>query len=148
MRSLSEGDRIQFTASANGLKVANRELGTVESIGDGRLHLKMDGGRTVGLDPNKHLRLDYGYAVTGHSSQDQTADRVLIHADTELAAKDLLNSRMAYVATSRGAHDARIFTNNAAALGSDLSSYIQRIVWLLAADGLETDLYILLLRLR
>ena len=84
--------------------MANRELGTIESIGgDGRLHLKMDGGRAVELDPNRHPHLDYGYAVTSHSSQGQTADRVLIHVDTELGAKDLLNSRMAYVAVSRGA---------------------------------------------
>ena len=52
MRSFSVGDRIQFTAPANELKVANRELGTIESIEeDGRLRLKMDGGRTVELDP-------------------------------------------------------------------------------------------------
>ena len=70
---------------------------------------------------NRHLHLDYGYAVTSHSSQGQTADRVLIHVDTELGAKDLLNSRMAYVAVSRGAHDAQIFTNNASALGQELS---------------------------
>jgi hypothetical protein len=31
---------------------------------------------------------------------------------TELGAKDLLNSRMAYVAVSRGAHDTQIFTND------------------------------------
>jgi ATP-dependent exoDNAse (exonuclease V) alpha subunit len=122
LRSFSEGDRIQFTAPANDLKVANRELGTFESIdGDGRLRLKMDGGRAVELDPNRHIHLDHGYAVTSHSSQGQTADRVLIHVDTELAAKDLLNSRMAYVAVSRGAHDAQIFTSNAAALGKELS---------------------------
>ena len=37
MRSFSVGDRIQFTAPANELKVANRELGTIESIEeDGR----------------------------------------------------------------------------------------------------------------
>jgi hypothetical protein len=48
MRSFSVGDRIQFTAPANELKVANRELGTVKRIDeDGRLRLKMDGGRTV-----------------------------------------------------------------------------------------------------
>jgi hypothetical protein len=40
---------------------------------------------------------------TTHPSQGQTADRVLIHVDTELGAKDLLNNRMAYVAVSRGA---------------------------------------------
>lgn len=96
LRAFSKGDRIQFTAPANDLKVANRELGNVESIGgDRRLNLRMDDGRPVRIDPNRQLHLDYGYAVTSHSSQGQTADRVLIHVDTELGAKDLLNSRMA-----------------------------------------------------
>jgi hypothetical protein len=100
MRSLSAGDRIQFTAPANELKVANRELGTVKSIEENvRLRLKMDGGRIVELDPRKHLHLDHGYAMTSHSSQGQTTDRVLIHVDTELGAKDLLNSRMAWAQT-------------------------------------------------
>jgi conjugative relaxase-like TrwC/TraI family protein len=122
LRNFSEGDRVQFTAPANDLKVANRELGTIGSIdGDGRLNLKLDNGRAIELDPNRHMHLDYGYAVTSHSSQGQTADRVLINVDTELGAKDLLNSRMAYVAVSRGAHDAQIFTNDASALGHELS---------------------------
>ena len=121
-RSFSEGDRVQFTAPANNLKVANRELGTVESIdGDGRLRLRMDGGHVVELDTSRQTHLDYGYAVTSHSSQGQTADRVLVHIDTELGAKDLLNSRMAYVSISRGAQDAQIFTNDASALGKVLS---------------------------
>jgi ATP-dependent exoDNAse (exonuclease V) alpha subunit len=85
------------------------------------LNLKMDDGRSVQLDPNRQLHLDYGYAVTSHSSQGQTAERVLIHVDTELGAKDLLNSRMAYVAVSRGAYDAQIFTNNVGRLGHALS---------------------------
>jgi ATP-dependent exoDNAse (exonuclease V) alpha subunit len=58
----------------------------------------MDWGHTVEIGPQRHLHLDHGYVVTSHSSQGQTADRVLIHVDTELAAKDFLNSRMAYVA--------------------------------------------------
>jgi conjugative relaxase-like TrwC/TraI family protein len=125
-RAFSIGDRVQLTAPSHELKVANRELGTVEGIGeDGRLSLKMDGGRAVELDPEKHPHLDHGYAVTSHSSQGQTADRVLIHVDTELGAKDLLNNRMAYVAVSRGAHDAQLFTNDreklASALGHDVS---------------------------
>jgi ATP-dependent exoDNAse (exonuclease V) alpha subunit len=122
LRAFSEGDRVQFTAPANDLKVANREQGNIEAIGgDGRLNLKMDDDRSVQLDRNRQLHLDYGYAVTSHSSQGQTADRVLIHVDTELGAKDLLNSRMAYVAVSRGAHDAQIFTNDVAKLGHALS---------------------------
>jgi ATP-dependent exoDNAse (exonuclease V) alpha subunit len=122
MRSFSVGDRLQSTAPANELKVANRELGTIESIdGDVRLRLKTDGGRAVELDTHKHLHLDHGYAMTSHSSQGQTADRVLIHVDTELGAKELLNSRMAYVSVSRGRYDAQIYTNNAQTLGQELS---------------------------
>ena len=121
MRGFSVGDRIQFTAPAHELKVANRELGTIENIGeDGRLRLKMDGGRAVELDPRQHAHLDHGYAMTSHSSQGQTADRVLIHVDTELGAKDLLNSRMAYVSVSRGRYDAQIYTSNASTLGHEL----------------------------
>jgi ATP-dependent exoDNAse (exonuclease V) alpha subunit len=126
MRSFSVGDRIQFTAPAHELKVANRELGTIESIGEGgRLRLKMDGGRAVALDPRQHAHLDHGYAMTSHSSQGQTADRVLIHVDTVLGAMDLLNSRTVYVSVSRGAHDAQLFTNDReklpAALGHEVS---------------------------
>jgi ATP-dependent exoDNAse (exonuclease V) alpha subunit len=122
LRAFSQGDRVQFTAPANNLRVANRESGMIERIGvDGRLDLKMDNGRSVELDPDRHIHLDHGYAVTSHSSQGQTADRVLIHVDTDLGAKDLLNSRMAYVAISRGAHDAQIFTNDATKLGHELS---------------------------
>jgi len=125
-RAFSTGDRLQLTAPSHELKVANRELGTVEGIGEGGwLSLKMDGGREVELDPKKHPHLDHGYAVTSHSSQGQTADRVLIHVDTELGAQDLLNNRMAYVAVSRGAYDAQLFTNDreklGAALGRDVS---------------------------
>jgi ATP-dependent exoDNAse (exonuclease V) alpha subunit len=132
MRSFSVGDRIQFTAPSNELKIANRELGVIREIdGAGRLNLTMDSGHSIEIDPNKHPHLDYGYAMTSHSSQGQTADRVLIHVDTELAAKDLLNSRMAYVSVSRGAFDAQLFTNDRqklpSALGYNLSKHSAHI---------------------
>ncbi len=125
-RAFSTGDRIQFTAPANDLKVANRELGTVESIAEGRMSLRMDDGRAVELDPARHPHLDQGYAVTSHSSQGQTAERVLIHVDTELGAKDLLNNRMAYVAVSRGAHDAQLFTDDREKLPKTLGHEVSR----------------------
>jgi hypothetical protein len=55
----------------------------------------------VELDTHKRPHLDYFYTMTSHSSHGQTADRVLIHVETELGAKDLLNSRLAHV-SSRG----------------------------------------------
>jgi ATP-dependent exoDNAse (exonuclease V) alpha subunit len=126
LRRFSIGDRIQFTAPANDLKIANRELGVIAGIDDaGRVRLIMDSGRSLQIDPSKHPHLDYGYAMTSHSSQGQTANRVLIHVDTKLAAKDLLNSRMAYVSISRGSSDAQLFTNDReklpTALGHDIS---------------------------
>jgi hypothetical protein len=45
---------------------------------------------------------------------------VLIHVDTDLAARDLLDNRMAYVAVSRGQGDAQIFTNDRSALANAL----------------------------
>jgi len=93
---------------------------------EGRMSLRMDDGRSVELDPAKHPHLDHGYAVTSHSSQGQTAERVLVHVDTELDAKDLLNNRMAYVAVSRGAHDAQLFTNDREKLPAALDHEVSR----------------------
>jgi conjugative relaxase-like TrwC/TraI family protein len=125
-KAFSVGDRIQFTAPSQELKIANRDLGTVESIGrDGAMRLRLDDERSVDLNPQRHPHLDHGYAVTSYSSQGQTAERVLVNVDTELAAKDLLNSRMAYVSISRGQWDAQIFTDSLEklpkALGHDVS---------------------------
>ena len=125
-KRFSVGDRIQFTAPSHDLKIANRDLGTVESMGrDGTMRLRMDDERKVEFNPQQNPHVDHGYAVTSYSSQGQTAERVLVNVDTELAAKDLLNSRMAYVSISRGQFDAQIFTDNREklpqALGHDVS---------------------------
>jgi conjugative relaxase-like TrwC/TraI family protein len=120
-RAFSEGDRVQFTAPSRDLHVANRELGSIEKINDaGDVQLRMDSGREVAFNIREHPHLDHGYAVTSHSSQGQTADRVLVHVDTELG-EQLVNSRMAYVSVSRGQHDAEIYTNDKSKLARDLS---------------------------
>ena len=121
-RSFAQGDRVQMTAPYHEQKLANRELGTVEKIdGDGNLKLKMDSGREVEFNVKQHPHLDYGYAVTSHSSQGQTADRVLVHVDSEQAHSQLLNSRMAYVSVSRAQFDVQMYTNDAGTLGHALS---------------------------
>jgi hypothetical protein len=121
-RSFALGDRVQMTAPYHAEKLANRELGTVEQIDKGgNLKLKMDSGREVEFNAKQHPHLDYGYAVTSHSSQGQTADRVLIHVDSSQAHGELLNSRMAYVSVSRAQFDVKMYTNDAKTLGSELS---------------------------
>jgi conjugative relaxase-like TrwC/TraI family protein len=121
-RTFAEGDRVQMTAPYHEQKLSNRELGTVDKIdGDGNLKLKMDSGREVEFNAKQHPHLDYGYAVTSHSSQGQTADRVLIHVDSSQAHGELLNSRMAYVSVSRAQFDVQMYTNDAKTLGQQLS---------------------------
>jgi conjugative relaxase-like TrwC/TraI family protein len=121
-RAFSQGDRVQFTAPNRERHIANRELGTIEKIDDsGNLQLRLDSGREVAFNIKENPHLDYGYAVTSHSSQGQTADRVLIHVDTEQAGERLVNRRLAYVAVSRGRYDAQLYTNDKTHLTEQLS---------------------------
>jgi ATP-dependent exoDNAse (exonuclease V) alpha subunit len=120
-RAFSEGDRIQFTAPNRDQHVANRELGTIEKVeASGNLQIRLDAGRAIAFNIRENPHLDYGYAVTSHSSQGQNADRVLIHVDTEHGGEKLVNRRLAYVAVSRGRYDAQIYTNDKSALAEGL----------------------------
>lgn len=65
------------------------------------------------------------YAVTSHSSQGLTAERVLVNADTGVHP-DLLNSRFGYVAISRASHDATLFTDDMSKLSPQLSAEISK----------------------
>jgi len=58
------------------------------------LRIRMDSGQEVRFNVREDQHLDYGYAVTSHSGQEQTADRVLIHMDTE-KSELLVNNRFA-----------------------------------------------------
>jgi conjugative relaxase-like TrwC/TraI family protein len=126
-RAFSEGDRVQFTAPYKEQHVANRELGTIEKMdAGGNLQLRMDTERSVAFNVKQHPHLDHGYAVTSHSSQGQTADRVLVHVDTEQAGEKLVNRRLAYVAVSRGRYDAQLYTNDKTHLTEQFSRNVSR----------------------
>ena len=120
-REFSQGDRVQFTAPSKELQVANRELGTIERVNhSGDLEIRLDSRRDVRFNIREHPHLDHGYAVTSHSSQGQTADRVSIHVDTA-KSELLVNDRFAYVSVSRAQHDAHIYTNDGGQLSRSLS---------------------------
>jgi conjugative relaxase-like TrwC/TraI family protein len=126
-RSFSAGDRIQFTAPYRDQRIANRELGTIkELLSDGMLSIQLDSGRTVEFSMRKHPHIDYGYAVTSHSSQGVTADRVLVNVDTRQSHEKLLNSRFAYVSISRARYEAKVYTDNAQAIGVELSREVSK----------------------
>jgi conjugative relaxase-like TrwC/TraI family protein len=110
-REFAEGDRVQFRAPLTEKRVANGELATIAKIGDEELTVKLDSGREVSFEKDHFRHIDHGYAVTSHSSQGTTVDRVLINADTS-ESRVLLNDRMGYVAVSRAREDAIIYTNS------------------------------------
>jgi conjugative relaxase-like TrwC/TraI family protein len=112
-RGFATGDRVQMTAPDRERGVPNRELGTIERMdANGRMEVRWDSGRTSSFQAGERRHLDYGYAVTSHSSQGQTAGRVLVHVETDRASEKLVNQRLAYVAVSRGQYDARIYTDD------------------------------------
>jgi conjugative relaxase-like TrwC/TraI family protein len=122
-REFATGDKIQFTAPNRDLQVANRDLGTIQQIDkDGKMSVRMDGAkdRIVRFDAAEMRHFDHGYAVTSHSSQGLTSERVLVNMDTEVHP-ELINSRFAYVSVSRASHDAQVYTNDAGALVENLS---------------------------
>ena len=125
-RQFSVGDRIQFTAPDKSLGVANRDLAVIESIApDGRMTARLDNNRQIEFNASEHRHFDHGYAVTSHSSQGLTAERVLVHADTSVHP-DLLNSRFAYVSISRASHQATLFTDDMAKLAPQLGSDVSK----------------------
>src|ERR1700689_2196706 len=81
--------------------------------------------RQIEFPAREHRHFDHGYAVTSHSSQGLTAERVLVHADTSVHP-DLLNSRFGYVSISRASHEATLFTDNMAKLGPQLGADVSK----------------------
>ncbi|MGZ5435648.1 MAG: ATP-dependent DNA helicase, partial [Pyrinomonadaceae bacterium] len=110
-REFAEGDRIQFRAPFVEKRIANGELGSIAKIEEDKFRVALDSGREVSFEIEKYRHIDHGYAVTSHSSQGQTVDRVLVNADAR-ESQLLLNDRMGYVAISRAREDAIIYTNS------------------------------------
>jgi len=138
IREFSEGDRLQFRAPFMEKRIANGELGTFDKIKDNELTVRLDDGRQVSFDPATYRHIDHGYAVTSHSSQGQTVDRVLINANSR-ESEYLLNDRMGYVAISRARHDAVIYTNSVQELRESMSRRVDKEMALEALNN-QTNL--------
>ncbi len=120
-RDFAAGERIQFTAPSRELDVSNRDIATILRINESRVTARLDGrDQVVTFDAQQMRHFDHGYAMTSHSSQGVTAERVLVNMDTR-AHPELINTRFAYVSVSRASQDAQIYTNDAAVLGQRLS---------------------------
>lgn len=74
--------------------------------------MKLANGREQKLDlsdpRDAHLR--HAYVQTAHAAQGQTAERVLIHADSR--STNLVDQKLLYVALSRARAEAVVVTDN------------------------------------
>ncbi len=122
-RPFAIGDRIQFTTPWKEKGVASRETGRIEHIEkNGNIAVRLETGRRVAWNLKEYNYLDHAYAMTSHSSQGMTVDRVLIHVDTtDSRVRGLVVKTLSYVATSRARYDAQVFTDDAGQLGRALS---------------------------
>ena len=111
---LRTGDRLQFTRNDRDAGRINGLGGTVTGIdpATSQATLKLANGREQRLnlsDPrDTHLR--HAYVQTAHAAQGQTAERVLIHADSR--STNLVDQKMLYVALSRAKGEAVVVTDD------------------------------------
>jgi conjugative relaxase-like TrwC/TraI family protein len=110
-RALTVGDLVRVTANDRGRNLVNGDLARVSALDveQGLLTLALADGRSVQLNRNTPLTLDYGYCSTVYAAQGQTCERVMIEAD----AHSLTSGRNTfYVAISRARETAKIYTDD------------------------------------
>jgi hypothetical protein len=111
---LRTGDRVQFTRNDRDAGRVNGLGGAVTGIDSDRglAMVKPANGREQRLDlsdpRDAHLR--HAYVQTAHAAQGQTAERVLIHADSR--STNLVDQKMLYVALSRARAEAVVITDD------------------------------------
>src|SRR5262249_20876171 len=123
------------TAPHKAAGVANRELGTVERVDpSGDMKLRMDSGRIAVVAAGEPAHVDHGYAVTSHSAQGATADKVIVHAESGQSAA-LGNERFACVAGSRMRDGLDVYTDNSQQLTSSLERQFDKTAALRCTDA-------------
>src|SRR5579885_686861 len=109
MRAFAERDRVYFLKNDKSLGVMNGTLGTIDTIKDGAITVRLDNDgcssveRHVTVTMERYNQLDYGYAATIHKAQGVTVDRSYV-----LASK-FLDAHSTYVAMSRHRESADLF---------------------------------------
>jgi ATP-dependent exoDNAse (exonuclease V) alpha subunit len=137
-RTLAIGDRIQFRAPDKALKVANGEFATIVAIDDKRVTLRLDNDRELTASLLRLRRIDYGYASTSHAAQGATVDRVIVNVDSMRSA-ELVNQKQFYVSISRARYDARLYTDDAQALGRAVGRRSEKSIALDALKEQKTE---------
>lgn len=103
-KEFASGERIYFLRNERSLGVKNGSLGTIESVKNGVLQVKLDTtGDRIAVDTHFYRDLDYGYAATVYKAQGATVDRTYVLATSHY------DRHATYVALSRHRESASVF---------------------------------------
>lgn len=103
---LQAGDRVVCIKNDRRIGVQNGSRGTVESVQDGALSVRLERGDRVTVPP-RYLaagHVDHGYAITGHKGQGMTTGRAFV-----LGVREALYQEWGYVAMSRAKDLTRLY---------------------------------------
>ncbi|MDQ2775623.1 MAG: relaxase domain-containing protein [Acidobacteriota bacterium] len=116
LQEFSAGERIQFTAKDEKLGTHTRDTGTIRALDQaGNAEVVLDrNSRVLRFNLAQQPHIDHAYAMTSHSAQSKTVERVLINVDaTDPRLRGLLNEVFGYVAASRPEYDLQVFADDA-----------------------------------
>jgi conjugative relaxase-like TrwC/TraI family protein len=123
--ALAAGDVIAFRDNAGPKdtpeRVDNGEIGKILHVDKSGVTVRMEDGRTIGLDPQKRHVIDHGWAVTVHASQGATRERALYVAESA-AGQDAI-AQLGGVACSREKSALTILTDDQAKLSAKLEKW-------------------------
>ena len=110
-RAFAVNDRMYFLKNDKTLGVTNGTLGTIESVKEGQIIVRLDEvdnkdlnhDRSVIVDPSLYKHLEHGYAATVYKTQGVTVDR------SYLLASRHLDAHATYVGMSRHRESVDLF---------------------------------------
>lgn len=108
---ISKGDILRVTKSNKEIDQATGDIYKVMKLNKDskKAFVECSNGEIKELDLNKKNHLDHAYAMTVHSSQGTTVDKVIVNLDTK---SKTTNKEVFYVAISRARHEAHVYTDN------------------------------------
>jgi conjugative relaxase-like TrwC/TraI family protein len=125
-RRIAVGERIQFRKPDKEHGIANGDFADIVKLNAHSAKLRFDerawwgGHRRQWMKLAELRHIDLGYCSTSHSAQGATVDYVIVNADSA-RGEGLVNRRQFYTSISRARHDAKLYTDNGAALRRNIT---------------------------
>ncbi len=103
---IAVGDRLMWKKNNYSQEQVNGEEVLVKAIDGNQVEIEAQNGKTRTIDLSQPHHLEHALVRTTYSSQGETADRVLVAADSTIGQESF------YVAASRARHELCFFTQN------------------------------------